>query len=258
MLKRSKLSLAIGATCATGAVLAGGAMAHGGGDHGSRSGLEVHVRGVVTALTAPTETAPASITVSPGGTLAPWTCALREGADTTGIVANTTTVKMKCRVKNGVLTAKRLRTTEDTEGKVKVEGYGLVTAFTAPAGTTTPTTPATPAIPATPETPGTSKLLEKSGDDPATPADPATPGSSTTTPGSITIDPGNGVQTVTCAITGRTRLRGTPVIGSSTAKFECKSYEGALVAKKIKVKGDRSDSRSERRRGDDDGRRGRR
>ena len=255
MLKRSKLSLAIGASCATGAVLAGGAMAHGGGDHGSRAGLQVEIRGLVTELTAPTESAAASITVSPGGTLAPWTCALREGADTTGIIANTTTVKMKCRVRKGVLTAKRLRTTESTEGRVKVEGYGLVSAFTAPIRTTTPTTPATPGEPAAPETPGTSKLFEKPGGDPA---DPATPGGSTTTPGSITIDPGNGVQSVTCAITGRTRLRGTPVAGTSTARFACRSFDDVLVAKKILVKRDRSDSRSERRHGRDGDRKGRR
>ena len=148
-------------------------MAHGGGHHGSRAALHVEVRGLVTAVTAPTESAPASITVSPGGSLAPWTCALRDGADTAGIVANTTTVKMKCRVRKGVLTAKRLRTTENTEGKVKVAGRGLVTAFTAPVTTTTPTTPATPADP---KAPGTSTLLDTSGGDPATPSRPGHPG----------------------------------------------------------------------------------
>lgn len=249
MLTRTKLSLAIGASCTAGAVLAGGATAHGGGDHGSRAGLHVEVRGLVTAITAPTASAPASITVSPGGTLAPWTCALRRGADTTGIVAGATTVKMTCRVRKGVLAAKRLRTTESTGGRVRLEGRGLVSAFTAPVATTTP---AEPAAPATPEAPGTSTLFEK----PATPADPATPGGSTTTPGSITVN--TGVKSVTCAITGRTRLRGTPVAGTSTARFACRSVDGALTATRVIVKSDRSESRSERRRGDDGDRKGRR
>ena len=257
MLTRSKVTLAVGATCAAGAVLAGGAAAHGGGHHASRAALHLEVRGLVTAVTAATETAPASITVSPGGTLAPWTCALRPRIDTTGIVANTTTVKMSCRLKRGVLTAKRVRTTEKTEGRVAVLGRGLVSAFTAPVAAATPDPPATPAEPATPETPGTSKLFEKSGSDPATPADPAAPGGATTTPGSITIDTGDGVQSVTCAITGRTRLRGTPVAGTSTAWFACRAADDALVAKRILVKRDRSEIRSERRRGDDGNRKGR-
>lgn len=213
---------------------------------------------MVTALTAATPTTPASVTVSPGGTLAPWTCALREGADTTGVIANTTTVKMKCRVKNGVLTAKRLRTTDDTTGRVKIEATGLVTAFTAAGTTTTPTTPATPAVPATPKTPAPS-LFDKSGDDPttpATPADPAAPGTTTTTAvGSITVNPGNGLAAVTCSITDRTRLRGLPVVGTDTAKLECKSYDDALVAKKIKVKGQKSGSRHGDRGDDHKGRR---
>jgi hypothetical protein len=187
---RSKVSVAIGLSCLTGAVLAGGAQAHG--DRGGmKSGLEVKVRGVVTAVTAATATAAPSITVSPGGTLAPWTCTIPTDTDVSGLVVNTTTVSMKCRDRNGILTARRVYTTDDTTGKVKLEAAGLTTAFTA----------MTPAA-----------------------------------AGSITINPGTGLPLVTCAITDRTRLRGTPVVNTDTAKIECKTRDGVLVAKKITVK----------------------
>jgi hypothetical protein len=198
---RSKILLTVGLSCLSSAVLAGGAMADGG--HKNKPGLEVELRGLVTGLTAATPTTPGSITVSPGGTLAPWTCALKPGADTTGItLAPPSNVKVKCRTKNGVLTAKRVRTTTNMTGKVKLEATGLVTAFTA-------------------LTPGTL-------------GPPPTLG----TPGSITIDAGiTGLPLpVTCAITDRTRLRSVPVVGVDTAKIECKSKDDALVAKKIKVK----------------------
>jgi hypothetical protein len=194
---RSKILLTVGLSCLSSAVLAGGAMADGG--HKNKPGLEVELRGLVTGLTAATPTAPGSITVTPG-TLAPWTCALKTGADTTGIVAGTTSVKLKCRAKNGVLTAKRVRSTTNTTGKVEVEATGLVTAFTA----------FTPAI---------------------APA--------VGTNGSITIDAGiTGLPLpVTCAITNRTRIRSVPVLNVDTAKVECKSKDGLLlVAKKIKLK----------------------
>lgn len=242
MLKRSKTSLAIGMSCVASAALAGGAMAHGGGGHGSRAGLEVEVRGVVTELVAATPTSPGTITVSPGGTLAPWTCTLRDGADVSRLVVDTTTVKLKCRSRDGVLSAKRVRVTDDDTGTVKVEAAGLVTAFT-PAGAST-TTPTTPAVPATPAAPGDATLLDK-GRTPATPADPAVPavpGTTTDgTPGSITIDPGTGLPSVTCAITSRTRVRTAPVVGTSTARIECRSRDDALVAKKVRVKGAKMD-----------------
>ena len=241
MLERSKTSLAIGMSCVASAALAGGAMAHGGGGHGSRAGLEVEVRGVVTELVAATPTAPGTITVAPGGTLAPWTCTLRGGADVSDLVVNTTTVKLKCRSRDGVLSAKRVRVTDDETGRVKVEAVGLVTAFTpAGASTTTPTTPAVPATPATPAAPGDATLLDK-GRTPTTPADPAVPAAPGTTtdgaPGSITIDPGTGLPAVTCAITSRTRVRTAPDVGTSTAGIECRSRDDALVAKRIRVKG---------------------
>ena len=252
MLKRSKVSLAVSLSCAASAVLAGGAMAHGGG-HGSSAGLEVDVRGVVTELAAATPTTAGTITVSPGGTLAPWTCTLRDGADTTGVVVNTTIVKLTCRSRDGVLRAKRFRATEDAAGKVRVEATGLVTAFTAAGASTT--TPTTPAIPATPATPGTLKLLEKP-ETPTTPADlatPADPGTTTGTPGSITVDPGTGLPAVTCFITGRTRVRTAPVVGTDTARIECTSRDDALVAKKIRVKGKDSGAQpGHRGRGGDD------
>ena len=195
---RSKILLTVGLSCLSSAVLAGGAMADGG--HGkNKSELRIEVRGLVTALTPATLTAPGSITVTPG-TLAPWTCALRAGADTTGIVPLTTNVKLKCRDKQGVLTAKRLRTTTNTTGKVKVEATGVVTAFTA-------------------FTPALAPALA--------------------IPGSITVSPGATLPSVMCAITDRTRIRRSvvPVINVDSAKVECKSKDGLLlVAKKIKVK----------------------
>ncbi len=227
MLKRSKVPVAIGLSCAAGAVLAGGAVAHDGGGHGRAAGLEVGVRGVVTDLTAATPTAPGTITVSPGGTLAPWTCTLPDGADTSAVVVNTTTVKLKCRSRDGVLAAKRVRVSDDTAGRVEVEATGLVTAFT-PTGTPTPPAPATPADPAAPVTP---TLLEHHGGstDPGAAAD--------VTPGSITVDPGTGLPTVTCSVTARTRVRRAPVAGTDAVRIECRSRDDALVAKKIRVKG---------------------
>lgn len=195
---RSKILLTVGLSCLSSAVLAGGAMADGG-HHGGKSGLKLEVRGLVTALVAPTLTTDGSITVAPGGTLAPWTCTIRAGSDTTGITAMTTTVKLKCRDKNGVLLAKRLRTTDNPTGKVKVEATGLVTAFTA-------------------LTPAVAPLLS--------------------TNGSITVNAGTTALPllVTCAVTDRTRLRSVPVVNVDTAKVECKTKDGVLVAKKIKVK----------------------
>lgn len=196
---RSKILLTVGFSCLSSAVLAGGATADGGHGKG-KSELKIEVRGLVTALTPATPTAPGSITVTPG-TLAPWTCTLRPGADTTGItLIPPTNVKLKCRDKHGVLTAKRLRTTDNTTGKVKVEATGVVKAFIA----------LIPGIFPAPSTPG-----------------------------SITVSPGATLPDVTCAITDRTRIRRSvvPALGVDTAKVECKSKDGLLlVAKKIKVK----------------------
>ncbi len=198
---RSKISVAVGLSCLASAALGGSALA-GGDGKGGGSALEVEVRGVVTGLTAATTApavAPATITVSPGGTLAPWTCTLRDGADTSAIVLNTTVVKLKCRDRDGVLTAKKARISDESAGKVKIKARGLVTAFTV-----------------------------------------ATP--TAAIPGSITINPGTGLPPVTCAVTHRTRVRGIPVVGTGTVKVECKTKDGTLVAKKIKVAKDKGSS----------------
>ncbi len=243
MLTRSKTSLAIGMSCAAGAALAGGAMAHSGAHHGVRAGLDVKVRGIVTELTPATPAAPGTITVSPGGTLAPWTCALREGADTSGVVVDTTTVRIRCRSRHGVLGAKRIRVTDADTGKVKARAAGLVTAFTAAGASTkapgTPTGPSTPTDPKTPTTPADRVLFDTG----ASPAEPAAPGTITEpAPGSITIDPGSGLPAVTCAITGRTRVRTAPVVGTSTARIVCRTRGDVLVAKTVRVKDKRSGS----------------
>jgi hypothetical protein len=193
---RSKILFNVGLACLVSGAVAGGAFAHGG-DRGSKAGIELEVRGLVTGLVAPTATTDGSITVSPGGTLAPWTCSVRAGTDTSLVVLNTTTVKMKCRTKKGVLAAKRIRTTTNTTGKVKVEATGMVTAFTA----------LVPGVAPAPSTPG-----------------------------SITVNAGTGLPLVTCAVTDRTRVKRVPVVNTDTAKVECKTKDGVLVAKKVKVK----------------------
>ena len=226
---RSKMAVAIGLSCLASAALGGNALA-GGGERGG-SALEVEVRGVVTGLSAATTTpavAPATITVSPGGTLAPWTCALRDGADTSAIVLNTTVVTLKCRDRDGVLTAKKVRTSDDSDdstGKVRIKARGLATAYTA-FTVATPGTPAVPGPPAVPAVPPTAAI-----------------------PGSITINPGTGLPPVTCAVTDRTRVRGIPVVGTGTIKVECRTKDGALVAKKIRVAKDKDSSPVDRRGG---------
>jgi hypothetical protein len=254
MVMRSKVTLAIGVSCLASAVLGGGALAHGGGDgggHGGSSALTVKVRGLVTELSAATATTDGSITVSPGGTLAPWTCTLPATADTTDIVVNTTVVSMKCRDRGGVLAARRIHESDRATGKVKVKARGMVTAF-APVASGTPVVPPKPGgalfdkreepgtttttTPEPPTAPGTTTTTTDpvTPPDPTTPTDPAAPG----TPGSITLDLGTGLPPVTCAVTDRTRVRSVPAVGDM-AKIECRSFDDALVAKKIRTRGTR-------------------
>ncbi len=191
----SKAILTTGLLCLSSMVVAGTALAHGGNDddrhggkkHGEKASiaksskvgknlLKLEVRGSVTAVDA------ASITVSAGTTLAPWTCAIPAGSDTKGVVAGDR-VKLNCRSADGVLTTTRLRK-RDTGDKVKVDARGAITALTAD---------------------------------------------------SITVAPGDKLPAVTCAITDRTRQKGTPAIGEQ-AKVSCKSRNGKVVAKTIKEK----------------------
>lgn len=241
MLKRSKVTVAIGLTCLTGAAVGGGALAHGGGGGGGgglgsgEGGIRLEVRGLVTALSAD------SITVAPGGTLAPWTCALPAGADLSDVVVNTTRVRIRCHSRSGVLTASRLRLTEHTRGKVKLKAVGQVTAFTAPGESTPPKTPEDPTTtttttttaPATTAAPTTTTA-------PTTTAPPSTTTTAPTPPvapgalGSITLDPGGDLPLVTCAVRARTRVRSVPTVGA-TAAMKCKSRRDVLVAKRIRV-----------------------
>lgn len=201
MRKRSKVLLTVGILCLSAAVVAGPAAAHKGkngendrsGSERSGSGksgkakiaksskvgknlMKLEVRGTVTAIDA------ASVTVSAGGTLAPWTCAIPTGSDTSN-VATGDRVKLNCRASDGTLTATKLKK-RDKGDKVKVEARGAITALGAD---------------------------------------------------SITVAPGGSLPTVTCAITDRTRQRGTPAVGEQ-AKVSCKSKNGQLVAKTIKEK----------------------
>lgn len=205
MRSRTKTLLALGVACLSTAVVASGAMAHGGhreklGKISKKGGtaLKVEVRGVITGpILAATATTPGSITFSAAGTTVPpptgfvWTCAIPAGSDVSAFTEGNR-VKAKCRSAEGTgLTLTKLRH-KDHGDKVKVEASGIVDAFTAAA---------------------------------------------VGTPGTITINTGViGQLPVTCAVTDRTRVRGNPTPVTGMAKIECKSKNGVLTAKKIKVK----------------------
>ena len=210
MRSRSKILWAFGATCLTTAVLASGAMAHDkhreklGEISGKNStALKVEVRGLITALTAPTAAvaavgttpavlaAPGSITVTAGvGAGLTWTCAIAPGTDVT-MFAATNRVKAKCRSTETGLVLTKLRH-KDHGDKVKVEARGVATFA---AATTVPLAPATVSV-------ATGVL---------------------------------GQGPVVCAVTDKTRLKGNPISGD-TVKVECKSKDGVLTAKKIQKK----------------------
>ena len=208
MLSRSKVLLAFGAACLSTAVLASGAMAHDkhreklGEISGKNStALKVEVRGLITALTAPTAAVPGppttpagpgSITIS-AGTLPglTWTCAIAPGTDVSSFstIAPNNRVKAKCRSAEGTgLTLTKLRH-KDHGDKVKVEARGVVTAIGA---------------------------------------------------ASISVQPGTGLPVlpaVVCVIGPNTKIKGTPPVIGDTVKVECKSKSGAaLTAKKIEKK----------------------
>ena len=205
---RSKVLLTAGLACLSAAVLAGGALAHGGHDgkfnRGSQRGhanLSVEVRGTITGLQEATGSVAGFVTVSASDvTPAPagleWKCSIPAGSHSTGLKL-TDAVKLRCRDIDGVLTAVKLRIKshghDGHRGKVEVEARGTVAAI----DTTTP------------------NLM------------------------SITIDPGtpqDGLAPFSCNIGPRTRILGTPAVGD-TVKIACKSKNGALVARKIKEKG---------------------
>lgn len=211
MRSRSKVLLAFGAACLSTAVLASGAMAHDkhreklGEISGKNStALKVEVRGLITALTAPTAAvaavgttpavlaAPGSITVTAGaGAGLTWTCAIAPGTDVS-MFAATNRVKAKCRSTETGLVLTKLRH-KDYGDKVKVEARGVAT-FTA-ATTTLPVAPATVSV--------------------------------------LTGVLGQGP--VVCTITDKTRMEGNPISGDMV-KVECKSKDGVLTAKKIEKK----------------------
>lgn len=226
---RSRTLLTAGLACLSTAVLAGGALAHGG--HGSKSGergdaaLRVEVRGAITALMAP-GTGPGSITVSaadvmpaplapvttatPAPTTDPtaatglvWTCAIPVGSDVSDFMVNDP-VKLKCRSINGVLTAVKLRLRHNhQEGQsLKEHGHGNG---------------------------GNRVDVRVRGT-----VDP------TSTAALIVVDPnagamGSTLPIVKCAIGPRTRIKGDLVAGA-TVQVRCRSKDGVLTAKKIKVK----------------------
>ena len=221
---RSRILLTAGVACLSTAMLAGGALAHGGDGHKSKFGkiskrghaaLKVEIRGEIKDLT------PTSITVTtadvtpptaaPTPLVAPvaappaieFTCQLPAGSSVTGFAVGDV-VKLNCKSSDGNLVAYRLKAAGkhfskiqmdrghhgDKRFGVEVEARGAVSAVT---------------------------------------------------PDSITVDPGtagvtDNLPNVTCTIGKRTRSFGTISI-NDIVKIECKSKDGVLVAKKIKQKG---------------------
>ena len=131
MRSRTKTLLALAVACLSTAVVASGAMAHGGhkGDK-DKTSLEVEVTGVVTANDGVT------VVVSAGALAAP-ACTVRIGKDVSAFPPGTR-VKAKCVQRNGVLKLKKLRPTLNPNDKLKIEANGVVKAFTA-AGVGIPT-----------------------------------------------------------------------------------------------------------------------
>ena len=214
---RSRVLLTAGLACLSTAVLAGGALAHGGhhakfnrGSQRGHANLSVEVRGTITGLQEATGAVAGFVTVSASDvTPAPagleWKCSIPAGSQSTGLKP-TDSVKLRCRDIDGVLTAVKLRIKSHghdghslmdrgngRRGKVEVEARGTIVAI----DTTTP------------------NMM------------------------SITIDPGTSQDNLlpfSCNIGPRTRILGTPAVGDSV-KIACRSKDGALVARKIKEKG---------------------
>lgn len=223
---RSRVLLTAGLACLSTAVVAGGALAHGGG-HESKIGktskrghsdLRVEVRGAITQFTAPDATNAGSVTVSaaqvdptapvplaaPGpvpATSLVWQCAIPAGSSVSGFNVGDI-VKLRCRSVNGVLTAYKLKARHDHRGgmAIKDRGHGK--------GRFSVEVEARGAVVKADQT-------------------------------SITVDPGTTTDQLapfTCAIGPRTRSFGMLMAGD-TVKIKCKTRDGALVAKKIKKKG---------------------
>lgn len=197
---RSKILLTLGVACLSASALAGGALAHGSE---GKSDLKLEIRGTVTAVDA------ASITIDPGTPLATWTCAVPAELqpELTGIVT-TDQVKAKCRDKNGVLTLTRIREKGGQHnGEHKTMDHGgqggrvevEARGIVTSVGTPDPTT-------------GNLDIAVQPG--------PA----------------GSTLPLVTCTVTKRTHVFGTPTVGENV-KIKCKSRNGLLVAKRIKEKG---------------------
>lgn len=214
----SRVLLTAGLACLSTAVLAGGALAHGGG-HGSKfnkgshrghADLAVAVRGTITGLQEATGTTPGFVTVSASDvTPAPagleWKCVIPAGSQSTGLKV-TDPVKLRCRDIDGVLTAVKLRLKNHGHhdhslmdhgnggrGKVEVDARGKVVKIDTM----------------------TSNMM------------------------AITVDPGTETDQLapfSCNIGPRTRILGTPEV-NDIVKISCRSKDGALVARKIKEKG---------------------
>lgn len=219
---RSRILLTAGVACLSTAMLAGGALAHGGDGHKSKFGkmskrghaaLKVEIRGEIKELTTTSITVTTADvtppTTAPVPLLAPvaappaieFTCQFPAGSTVTGFAVGDV-VKLNCKSSNGVLTAYKLRAAGKRATKlVKDRGHRGHHGF--------------------------SVEVEARGS--VVSADQTT----------ITVDPGTATDSlplVTCTIGKRTRSFGTLVAGD-TVKIECKSKNGVLVAKRTKKKG---------------------
>jgi hypothetical protein len=202
MRSRSKALLALAAAALSAGVVTSSAVAHGGhrenlgkiSKKGSNA-LKVEVRGAIKTLTPPTATTPGSITLTAAGTTTP----APAGFEWTCSIppgSDVSAFAVGTRVKA------KCRSAADT-------GLTLTRMRHKDKGDKV-------------------KVEARGTVDAYTAA-------AGTTPGSITVNTGvTGQAPVTCAVTDRTRLRDTPVVGS-TVKVECKSKDGVLTAKKIKT-----------------------
>ena len=215
---RSRILLVAGLACLSTGVLAGGALAHGGrlsklskGSERGHADLAVQVRGRITGLLEATDTTAGFVTVSASDvTPAPagleWTCAIPAGSQSTGLKL-TDPVKLRCRGIDGVLTAVKLRPrNHGHHDGLKVMDHHN----------------------------GLRGRVEVEARGTITAIDTMTPDMM-----SVTVDPGTTTDKLapfTCNIGPRTRILGMPKMGD-TVKIVCRSRHGALVARKIKEKG---------------------
>ncbi len=203
---RAKVLLAFGATCLASAVLASGAMAHdkhrerGKVKIATTNALKVEVRGLITALT------PATADV-PGTPVVPGT----PGSITVTAAPGTAGFAWTCIVPVGIDVSAFAQNSR-VKAVCRSTATGLVL----------------------------TKLRHKDkGDKVKIEARGTVAAGYTGAVGSlvgVNVVVTGVTDPITCGITDRTKIKGAPIAAGDTVKVECKSKNGAIVAKKIKKK----------------------